>query len=96
MPSTSPHLVENGDGPSITASFTFYTHATRRNSLLHLAHHYQRRLGLEPPDVGARPLRDTVLHSGLRMLLAVRSVALRLTGRGRISPHAPYAVHRYS
>ena len=22
MPSTSPHLVENGDGPSITMSFT--------------------------------------------------------------------------
>jgi hypothetical protein len=96
MPSTAPHLVENGDGPSITASFTYYTYATRRDSLLHLAHYYQRLLGLNPPDVGTRPLRDAVLHAGLRALLAGRGAAEALIGRTRISPRAPYAVHRYS
>ncbi|MGA9421303.1 MAG: cupin-like domain-containing protein, partial [Rhodanobacteraceae bacterium] len=29
MPSTSPHMVENRDEPSITISFTYYTRATR-------------------------------------------------------------------
>lgn len=96
MPSTAPHLVENGDGPSITASFTYYTDATRRNALLHLAHHYERRLGLSPPDVGARPLRDALLHGGVRVLLAARNAAEKLLGRNRVSPRAPYAVHRYS
>jgi hypothetical protein len=95
MPSTAPHLVENGDGPSITASFTYYTDATRRNALLHMAHHRARRLGLNPPPVGAHPLRDAVLHGGLRALQAARA-ALAFGGKDRPSPRAPYAVHRYS
>src|SRR5262249_31257799 len=30
MPSTTPHMVENGPEPSITVSFTYYTDSTRR------------------------------------------------------------------
>ena len=63
MPSTSPHMVENGDGPSVTASFTYYTDATRRDALLHRAHARVRRFGLKPPPVGKRPRLDAVLGS---------------------------------
>src|SRR3546814_2280073 len=44
MPSTSPHMVENGSEPSITASFTYYTDATRRDALLHRSHALMRKL----------------------------------------------------
>lgn len=61
MPSTSPHMVENGDEPSVTASFTYYTDGTRHDALLHRAHARVRRMGLKPPSVGRRPRLDAVL-----------------------------------
>ena len=63
MPATSPHMVENGPEPSITASFTYYTDATRRDSLLHRSHAAMRKLGVVPPPVGARPGLDAVVHA---------------------------------
>lgn len=68
MPSTCPHMVENGDGPSVTASFTYYTDATRRDALLHRAHARIRRLGVAPPPVGRRPGLDATLHAIARRL----------------------------
>ncbi|MBA2079817.1 cupin-like domain-containing protein [Rhodanobacter sp. PCA2] len=92
MPSTSPHLVENGDGPSVTASFTYYTDATRRDALLHRAHERVRNWGYEPPPVG----RNGLLDAGL--LGAFRGAALLRQWRGRLarapqprSDRAPYA-----
>lgn len=61
MPSTSPHMVENLDGGSITASFTYYTVATRRNSLLHKTHQMLRAKGMRLPAVGAVPWLDTCI-----------------------------------
>ena len=64
MPSTSPHMVENGDNPSITASFTYYTDATRRDALLHAAHSMMRSAG-SPRRRSARRRRcDAVTHAG--------------------------------
>lgn len=63
MPSTSPHMVENGDEPSITASFTYYTDATRRDSTLHRAHALLRRVGLTPPPVGRHRGLDAMTHA---------------------------------
>src|SRR3546814_14415673 len=49
MPSTSPHMVENGSDPSITASFTYYTDATPPDALLHRSHALMRNLTVTPP-----------------------------------------------
>jgi hypothetical protein len=91
MPSTSPHLVENGDGPSITASFTYYTDATRRDARLHALHHRMRGWGMAPAAVGARPLRDAVAHAGCRVADGVMGLVDRTRGRERLSDGVRYA-----
>lgn len=68
MPSTSPHMVENGDGPSVTASFTYYTESTRRDALLHRMHARIRRLGITPPPVGRNARLDAMLLALARSL----------------------------
>ncbi|PNS08132.1 cupin-like domain-containing protein [Solilutibacter silvestris] len=60
MPSTSPHMVENGDGPSVTVSFTYYTDATREKSRLHAGHGALRKLGLQPSPIGQSGLSDAL------------------------------------
>ncbi|MBS0198963.1 MAG: cupin-like domain-containing protein [Proteobacteria bacterium] len=60
MPSTSPHMVENGDGPSVTISFTYYTDSTRENARLHAGHGALRKLGLQPPPIGQSGLSDAL------------------------------------
>ena len=91
MPSTSPHLVENGDAPSITISFTYYTDATRRDSLLHSTHDRLRRLGLTPAPVGHHRALDTVVYGVHRGLASLHQLALRLAGRRVYPDSAPYA-----
>ena len=68
MPSTSPHMVENGDEPSITASFTYYTEGTRRDALLHKAHALLRRARITPPAVVHDSAFDTATHAVASML----------------------------
>src|SRR3546814_12032319 len=63
MPSTSPHMVENGSEPSITASFTYYTDATRRDALLHRSHALMRTLKVTPPAVQPASLFDPTTHA---------------------------------
>jgi hypothetical protein len=72
MPSTSPHMVENLDNGSITASFTYYTDATRRDSALHCAHQALRDRGWQPPPVGGRPWLDRCLLPLAGMLAGAR------------------------
>ena len=67
MPSTAPHMVENGDGPSITVSFTFYTDSTRRRSLAYRGNSHLRKLGFDPAPFGQAPSRDSALHEGLHL-----------------------------
>ena len=91
MPSTSPHMVENGDEPSVTASFTYYTDATRRDSLLHRTHERLRAWGIEPPPVGANRWLDACLLAGVRGLAPLRRLAASLR-RGEVkSDRARYA-----
>lgn len=75
MPSTCPHMVENGDSPSVTMSFTYYTDATRRNALLHKAHAILRERGFAPPPVGASPLLDAGLMAMSQTRRLLRRVA---------------------
>jgi hypothetical protein len=58
MPSTSPHWVQNGDGPSITMSLTFWSEHTQKRSYLHRCNHLIRKMGIPPSRAGANPLRD--------------------------------------
>lgn len=87
MPSTSPHMVENGDETSVTMSFTYYTDATRRDALLHKAHAMFREKGFAPPPVGAAP----VLDAGLALLAQVRRHWRRLARRGGESGTTAFA-----
>ncbi len=81
MPSTSPHMVENGPEPSITISFTYYTDSTRRRELLYRGNAGMRRLGLEPTPVGASPNRDRVKHAVLAGYTLSRNRVRRALGR---------------
>lgn len=81
MPSTSPHMVETHDEPSITISFTYYTDATRRDALLHKTHELVRRRGINPPPVGRSPVLDAVTHAGVATLLGARGMVRKLAGR---------------
>ncbi len=91
MPSTSPHMVENGDEPSITMSFTYYTHATRRDALLHKMHDLLRRARLSPPPVGASSLHDGMTYLAGRTIVGSRRFARRLMGRPLHPDTARYA-----
>ncbi len=80
MPSTSPHMVENGDAPSITASFTYYTDATLRDARLHKAHAVLRGYGLVPPPVGRMPALDALTLAAVATATATRGLARRVIG----------------
>ncbi|MCE5234136.1 MAG: cupin-like domain-containing protein [Mizugakiibacter sp.] len=91
MPSTSPHMVENGDAPSVTMSFTYLTDATRRDARLHAIRDWMHRGGIAPPPVGSRPLFDRAIFAGSCALLGARRTAQRLLGRKVAPERAPYA-----
>ena len=81
MPQTAPHLVENGDGVSITLSVTYYTHATRRRQELHRANHLLRRMGLAPSPVNRVAPAEPVKGLAFRSLRAGRKAMARVKGQ---------------
>jgi hypothetical protein len=91
MPTTSPHMVENGDEPSVTMSFTYYTDATRRDSMLHKTHAVLRDLRINPPPVGRWPAMDALMFTGVSNALLLRELAKRLIARSRASGYARFA-----
>ncbi len=91
MPSTTPHMVENGGEPSITISFTYYTDATRRRELLYRGNAQLRRLGLEPTPVGTSPGRDRIKHAMLTGYTIARNRVRRALGRSVRENDQPYA-----
>jgi hypothetical protein len=91
MPSTTGHMVENGDGPSVTISFTYYTDATRRNELLYRGNAALRRLGLSPTPIGADARRDAVKGVVLSGYTTVMSAVRKARGRGVRDNAVPYA-----
>lgn len=96
MPSTSPHMVENDDNPSLTISFTYYTDATRRDRALHSAHMGLRRFGVTPPAVGRNRPLDAAALTAYRWARGVRA-ALRGGASGQAgSDTAAYAQHLMS
>lgn len=81
MPSTTPHMVENGPGPSITVSFTYYTDSTRRRELLYRGNARLRRLGLSPRPIGESQVRDRALAAALGGFTTAKSALRRAMGK---------------
>jgi hypothetical protein len=81
MPSTAPHLVENGPEPSITISFTYYTDATRQRELIYRGNARMRRLGIAPTPVGAKPERDRVKHAVLSRFTSAKNIVRKALGK---------------
>jgi Cupin-like domain len=96
MPSTSPHMVENGDNPSVTVSFTYYTDSTRRRELLYKANHKIRSLGIDPSPIGTSAARDALVHAGMRTFVESKNVLKRILGRQVVSPKQQYAESVYT
>jgi hypothetical protein len=91
MPSTTPHMVENGDGPSVTISFTYYTDSTRQRELIYRGNARLRRLGIEPTPVGASPGRDRVKAAVLGSYTSAKNLVRRTFGRSVRENDQPYA-----
>jgi hypothetical protein len=96
MPCTSPHLVENDDNPSLTASFTFYTDSTRRSAGLHRMHARLRNLGVAPPPIGRHPALDAAVYGLYRGRHVVGRGLRRLAGRPIEREDGPYALAKFS
>lgn len=82
MPSTAPHMVENGSEPSITMSFTYYTDSTRRRELLYRGNDKLRGMGIEPRPVGASALADGSKALMLGAYMGINAGIKRSLGRG--------------
>lgn len=91
MPSTTPHMVENGPTPSVTISFTYYTDSTRQRELLYRGNAQLRRLGVTPTPVGASPSRDRVKTAMLSGYTNARNAVRRALGRSIRENGQPYA-----
>ncbi|GAP66352.1 transcription factor jumonji/aspartyl beta-hydroxylase [Mizugakiibacter sediminis] len=91
MPSTSPHMVENGDEPSITVSFTYFTDATRREARLHAFRDWLHSGGVPPPPLGRYPRFDRAVAAGAHALVGAHRLAQRLLGRKVAPERAAYA-----
>ncbi|WP_063697761.1 cupin-like domain-containing protein [Bradyrhizobium centrolobii] len=91
MPSTSPHLVEVEDAPSITVSFTYYTDSTRRDSLTHKVRGRLAEIGINIPSSQGASILDRALYLGARAARAATRAAYRATGRRVGEESATYA-----
>ena len=96
MPSTAPHLVEVGEDPSVTISFTYYTDSTRRNSMLHYARGHLAEHGINLPDVGKYDLLDQMVYHGAAPVRGALRAVRQLAGKNVVSERAKYAQHKFS
>jgi hypothetical protein len=91
MPSTSPHLVEVGEEPSITMSFTYYTTSTRRHGLIHKTRGRLGELGLNFPETWGNGRLDEALYRGASTAQSAARFLYRATGKKIGQETAPYA-----
>jgi hypothetical protein len=96
MPTTSPHMVENGNGPSITTSFTFYTDWTRKLANLYRARGRLRELGVAPPAIGSIPQLDTAIDAALSGLERGKNLLRKALGRRVLASDSRYALALHS
>lgn len=96
MPSTSPHLVENGPEPSVTISFTYYTDSTIERCLTYRGKSHMRRLGIPPSPYGENQLVDKLTFGSMAAYTKTKEVLARLSGKPDVSMRAPYAHHLFA
>ncbi|HVR63148.1 MAG TPA: cupin-like domain-containing protein [Polyangia bacterium] len=96
MPTTSPHMVENGDNSSITASFTYYTDWTRKLANLHRVRARLRELGVSPPPIGAVPPLDAAIDTALGGIERGKNLLRKALGRTVTASYSRYALSLYS
>lgn len=92
IPITCPHMVETSDEPSTTISLTYSTDATRRNAMVHVMHDLMHRKGIEPPDVGRRPLFDKLTYVAASTLVAAHGTGSHPPACPSLAHHTAYAV----
>jgi len=68
FPVTYPHWVQNQDEVSISFSITFRTPDLDRRRSLYQLNGKLRNWGISPSPVGSRPLRDSLLFNGYRVI----------------------------
>ena len=88
IPQASAHMVETSDEASITISFSYGTHATRRSAMLHVVRDLLYRLGISPPAVGRSRVFD-------RMAYAFGSAMVAAGGPGSRPPACPSLRRRH-
>jgi hypothetical protein len=91
MPSTSPHLVEVGEEPSITMSFTYYTDSTRRDNLVRKLRGRLAEFGVNVPASRNSGGFDQALHLSATMARAATRVVYRAAGRKVGTENARFA-----
>lgn len=89
IPQASAHMVETSTDASITISFSYGTHATRRSAMLHVVRDLFHRLGVTPPAVGRSRVFD-------RMAYALGSAMVALGGPGSRPPACPSLRRRHA
>lgn len=92
LPLTSPHMIETCEEPSITISLTYSTSATLRNAMTHVMHDLMYRKGIEPPEVGQRPLLDALTYAAAAAVVAARGVGSRPPACPSLAHQSAYAI----
>jgi hypothetical protein len=77
FPVNAPHWVQNGPEVSVSFSVTFRTPAIDKRAMLYAANGRLRGWGLNPKPVGQSALRDTLVHTTVRGLRKLGSLAGR-------------------
>jgi len=90
-PSTTPHMVENGDGPSITVSISYYTSSSRRRETLYKGNCKLRGFGMSPRPIGNSAAVDAVKFAAFSSYDFVHSKVRRAFGRSVRDNMVPYA-----
>lgn len=89
IPQASAHMVETSEEASITISFSYGTHATRRSAMLHVVRDLLYRAGITPPAVGKSRVFD-------RMAYAFGKAMVAAGGPGSRPPACPSLRRRHT
>jgi len=91
QPSTTPHMVENGDEPSVTLSISYYTSSMLHRERLFKGNLKLRELGISPKPIGSSRTRDAVKLAAFSGYDMVHTRVRRALGRGVRDNRVPYA-----
>jgi Cupin superfamily protein len=72
VPPHAPHMVRNGEGPSVSLSITFKTPATEQADLVYLANAHLRRLRLHPTPPGRNAGADKIKGDVVRVIRGIQ------------------------